>query len=173
MARAVGDGEALASDSRRAVYCIAMATDLDDKEAARGAFVASLCSHLAGGGHADRWYGQDGNPSHQAVWEWRKRRKDWHESIEEARGIGSHVLVDAVVSIADGTHPLAQGPEKYPGQRKVQAWARLEAAKRINPKHYGDKSAIEHSGKLSLDSVIGETLAKHAPKVADGEGDSA
>jgi len=109
---------------------------------ARLAVVESLCEHLSDGLHADQWYGKNGNPSHQTIWRWRRAYKPYDDAIEDARRTGSHVLIDQAVAIADGSHPVAQGPEAYPGQRKTQCWARFEAAKRINPARYGDKMAL-------------------------------
>lgn len=109
---------------------------------ARARIVESLCDHLADGKHADEWYGVGGNPSHQTIWRWGKADKAIAEAIEDARRAGSHVLVGQAVAISDGRHPIAKGPEDYPGQRRTQCWARFEAAKRINPQRYGDKVAI-------------------------------
>ena len=117
-------------------------TEPSEASRARARIVASLCDHLADGKHADQWYGVNGNPSHQTIWRWGREEKDLHDAIEEARKAGSHVIVGEAVSIADGTHPLAKGPEDYPGQRKTQCWARFEQAKRIHPQRYGDKVQV-------------------------------
>lgn len=126
----------------------------------RAALVDDLCGHLASGAHASQWYGQNGNPGHSAVWRWRKERPDWDEAIEAARAAGAHVLVDAAVAIADGEHPVAQGKEAYPGQRRTQVWARFEAAKRLNPRNYGDKVDVTSDGKRVGEPVDRDTAAR-------------
>lgn len=52
--------------------------------------------------------------------------------------------------------------------RKLQLHARMWVLGRLNPKKYGDRQQVDHSGELSLKSVP-ERMARAKARLADGE----
>lgn len=103
----------------------------------RASLVASLCEHLCAGNPASTWYADPANVDQKTIRRWGIQDPSIKAAVESARVEAQGVLIDQCREIAD-----SDKPEAYPGQRKTQCWARLEAAKRINPQRYGDRQQV-------------------------------
>lgn len=99
------------------------------------------------------------------VWNWMQKDAAFAETIARARELGEEVIAQECMAIADT--PL-EGEEQtikadggieikksdMLGHRKLQIETRLKLLAKWNPKKWGDRQQIEHSGKVGLESLI-------------------
>ncbi len=103
---------------------------------------------------------QPGMPCRDAWATWRHERPELDAQYARARAERANARADEIIEIADD--------EEIPVEsRKVRIDARKWEASKLDRHTYGERSAVDVTGKLSLDSVIAETLAKNAPPKAD------
>lgn len=140
---------------------------------------ASYCDWLSSGKPATQWHRLAGNPCRQTVDLWQAKDADFASAVARARDAGFEELAEEALEIADtpqvgetvtveddGTKTVR---EDMLGHRKLRIETRLKLLACWNPKKYGAKAALEHSGKMSLDALIGQTLgAEPTPEGTDG-----
>jgi hypothetical protein len=98
------------------------------------------------------------------VYLWMAKDKEFAERFAHAREIGLDVIAEETLAIANtpvegvrieesdtGTKTVK---EDALGHRKLQIETRLKLLAKWNPKKYGDKLDIEHSGSVALDARI-------------------
>ena len=100
-----------------------------------------------------------GMPSEATVRRWNTDDVDgFAAQYTRAIAMRSAVHVEQIIEIAD--EPCADAVAAQRARNRIDA--RKWTASKLLPKVYGDRQHLEHSGKVSLDAIIGQTLAKHA-----------
>lgn len=133
-----------------------------------------VCDWLASGRTVLDYSRQEGKPSDVAIYQRAAADEEIGSRITRARAQGADRIAEGALDIADTpqvgvTITVDKDGEKRVtedmlGHRKLQVETRLKLLAKWNSGRYGDKSQVEHSGKLSLDGIIGETIAKNDPK---------
>ena len=119
-----------------------------------------------------------GSPSHVTVHEWRKADPELSERFARARLVGADMIAEEILEIADTPKKGVTVTEDDDGRktvtedmlghRRLQIDARLKLLAKWFPQKYGDKIDIEHSGKVSFDSMLRSALGL-APDNQDQE----
>jgi hypothetical protein len=111
---------------------------------------------------------QDGKPSYSLVYDWleedAKRDKTESTRFAHAREIGEEVILQECMEIADtpqfgeiitvkpdGTEIKRADMIEH---RKLRIETRLKLLAKWNPKKYGDKIDLQHSGEVAIKRVI-------------------
>lgn len=87
----------------------------------------------------------DDMPGLSTVMEWLQKFPDFAEQYTRARELQADTHADEIVDIADDA---AADPDA--ASRRVRVEARKWVASKLKPKTYGDRTAVEHSGAVSL-----------------------
>ena len=102
----------------------------------------------------------EGNPAFRTVYDWLEKDKDFAARFAQARDVGGDVIAEEALAIID-TFPVEAVSDS--GSRldaghvawlKNRAEMRLKLLAKWNPKKYGDKVGVEHSGAIALDAAI-------------------
>lgn len=99
------------------------------------------------------------------VYDWTYKDKELAERIAHARELGEEIISQQCFDIANApligeeTEEDENGKMKIKrgdmlGHRKLQIETRLKLLAKWNPKKWGEKQSIEHSGKIGLESLI-------------------
>lgn len=123
----------------------------------------SIIEWISEGKTLREWCRQNG-PSYRTVYDWLEKDKEFSSRFARARDLGFDVIAEEALAIAntpvegvrveegkDGTKKVT---EDALGHRKLQIETRLKLLAKWNPKKYGDKLDIEHSGTVALDARI-------------------
>lgn len=90
---------------------------------------------------------------YSTVYLWMEKDKDFAQRFAHARDIGHDCIADETLEIIDSPPPNDMNGKTDAG---YVTWARNRAEQRMkllakwNPKKYGDKMGVEHSGAMSL-----------------------
>jgi hypothetical protein len=112
---------------------------------AEGYSMREACRQLKVGNHAFRL--------------WCERDPDIASQYARAREVGDEILADEIQDIADepvSDDALTAGA--FEQRRRARIDSRKWILARRRPTKWGDRVGIEHSGSLTLDQVIGQTL---------------
>ena len=102
----------------------------------------------------------EGNPAFRTIYNWLEKDKDFSARFAQARDVGGDVIAEEALEIID-TFPIEAVSDS--GSRldaghvawlKNRAEMRLKLLAKWNPKKYGDKVGVEHSGSIALDTAI-------------------
>lgn len=134
------------------------------------AIIDELCRWLATGRTVLDYCRQDGKPGDWAVYEHISQSEELGTRIARARSLGADRIAEEALRIADTpqegvTITVDKDGEKRVtedmlGHRKLQVDTRMRLLAKWNSGRYGDKAQVEHSGKVTLDSIIAETIAQ-------------
>ena len=103
-------------------------------------------------------------PGLRTVYDWMEADPEVAALIARARDEGEEAIAAECMTIADT--PVAGERRKVTkdgvevttedmlGHRKLQIWTRLQLLAKWNPKKWGDRQQIEHSGKIALESLV-------------------
>lgn len=104
------------------------------------------------------------------VYDWMKADETFAGDIARARVEGYDVIAEDCLRIADTTAPgvrrkvtedgIEETTEDMLGHRKLQVETRLKLLAKWDPKRYGERTQVEHTGKLSLESLVAGTESK-------------
>ena len=109
---------------------------------------------------------QEGKPVYSTVYDWIDKDAEFATRIARARGIGEDVIAQECLAIADdGTNDWEERQNKDGStyevvnsevvqRSKLRIETRLKLLAKWNPKKYGEKVEHEHSGKVTLESLI-------------------
>jgi hypothetical protein len=160
----------MAGKSKRWPVCLAA---LDEKERAQyvGAALTSMKT-----GQSLRAFCIQNNVPYASMWELLNPEGGDNSAYARAREIGTHYMADECIDIIDeverieppfyeGVDPKLlelgfskTGPILTVDDKRKLAMARIDTRLRLigkwNPKDYGDKRQVEHSGKLSVDQAL-------------------
>ncbi len=126
---------------------------------------AAICERVANGETLRSICREDDFPGHSTVYRWLDENQEFAGLFGRARAQGEDVIAQECLAIADTpvegvettVKPDGSVEEKRGdmlGHRKLQIETRLKLLAKWNPKKWGDKQHIEHSGKLGLESLI-------------------
>lgn len=109
----------------------------------------------------------DHMPKWQTIYAWMERLPEFAARIARAREAGFDAIAEETVEIADdarndwmdkfGADGEVVGKQldaEHVQRSKLRIETRLKLLAKWSPKKYGDKQQIEHSGKLSLESLV-------------------
>lgn len=99
------------------------------------------------------------------VYDWMAKDQQFAGDIARARETGEEVIAQECMAIADSPLIGEEITQKdnggieikrsdMLGHRKLQIETRLKLLAKWNPKKWGDRQQIEHSGKVGLESLI-------------------
>lgn len=136
----------------------------------------ALLEHVANGGSVLSFCRLPGMPSRWSIYRWARKDTEFSQQFTIARECRGDVLVEEALEIADDasrdTVVGEDGQERPNGEwiqrSKLRADLRMRVAACFDPKRFGQKAQVEHSGQVTLDAVIGQTLAKHGAKPEAG-----
>lgn len=110
---------------------------------------------------------QKGKPSWKTIYRWLEKSDDDSENksfmtrFAHARDMGADAIAEECLEIIDAPPPLcgSEGNERYDPaaiqQAKNRVEARLKLLAKWNPKKYGEKVGLDHSGGISLSVQTG------------------
>lgn len=100
-------------------------------------------------------------PAPRTVRLWEAENQEVAAAIARAREAGQEALFEQCLEIADDeAHDWELSKkgevtnEVAIGRAKLRVWTRMELLKRLNPKKYGDKQQVEHTGKVSIENLV-------------------
>lgn len=100
-------------------------------------------------------------PAPRTVMDWQAEDESVAAAIARAREAGQEALFEQCLEIADDeAHDWELSKkgevtnEVAIGRAKLRVWTRMELLKRLNPRKYGDKQQVEHTGKIGLESLV-------------------
>jgi hypothetical protein len=111
----------------------------------------------------------DGMPGWATLWEWRKlpQYKDRFATAKEMNEEAYFDEIEGIIEEAPERMLTENGDRVDPGDvanKKLKIWGRLQILARRNPKKYGEKAQIEHSGSLSIADGLRAARAKREGK---------
>lgn len=122
--------------------------------------VKAICERLCKGEPLTQICRDPGMPNPSTVWDWQQADPEVSQAIAHARDIGADAIAEQALVIADtppayktteGGTSIDQGDVQ---NRKLQIETRLKLLAKWNPKKYGDKQQVEHSGGVTLESLV-------------------
>jgi hypothetical protein len=102
----------------------------------------------------------EGKPAWRTVYDWQVKDKEFSARIAHARELGHDAIAEETLEIID-TFPIEAVSDT--GSRldaghvswlKNRVEQRMKLLAKWNPKKYGDKVGVEHSGTVALDAAI-------------------
>jgi hypothetical protein len=120
----------------------------------------SLISWIEDGNTLRSWCRIEGNPQKSVIYLWEQKDKEFSGRLARAREIGHDAIAEECVEIIDET-PTCTVPDPDGGvsvrsdpagvqRNKNRVWARLELLKCWNPRKYGAKVDLNHTGTIDL-----------------------
>lgn len=124
-------------------------------------FYQSIEDWISEGKTLREWCRQPGHPCYWLVYEWMKNDNDFSKRFAQAREAGEDVIAEECLAIADdATNDYMERDGRMELDRehvqrsKLRIETRLKLLAKWNPKKYGDRLGLEHSGKVELDAAI-------------------
>lgn len=124
---------------------------------------APLLAALAEGEPLTRICKRDDMPAITTVYLWMLRFPEFAASYERAREAQAHTLADETLAIADdgsrdykpdGDDGGVTVDHDHIARSKLRVDTRKWFASKMLPKKYGERTQVEHSGTVSLESLI-------------------
>lgn len=103
-----------------------------------------------------------GMPNRETVRLWTKDNKEFADAIAEARADGHDVIAADCLQIADERNYDDNDDVQH---RKLRIWTRQQLLAKWDPKRYGDKLDLNHSGSVSIANTL--RAAREARKAGD------
>lgn len=96
-------------------------------------------------------------PERTVVYDWIKEDKDIAQQIAHARDVGFDAIAESCLGIADTPSPSMDNGATDSGDvahRKLRIETRLKLLAKWDPKRYGDKQQVEHSGAIDVAQTL-------------------
>jgi hypothetical protein len=116
----------------------------------------------------------DGNPAFRTVYDWLAKDAEFSARFAQARESGEDVLAQECLEISE-ENPQVEIPTKCGSyiatdgagiqRNRLRVDTRLKLLAKWNPKKYGDKQAIEHSGELNV--TLAERVKAAEKRIAE------
>lgn len=131
---------------------------------------AVICGRLADGEPLTKICKDEAMPSTPTVYKWMMQRPEFASAYARAREEQADTLADEIVAISDDSRNDTQVDDDgnrivnhdHINRAKLRVDARKWVAAKLKPKKWGDRVSHEHSGALTL-----ETLVTGAPAASD------
>lgn len=114
-------------------------------------FMPEIIEWVSAGKTLQSYSRQPGKPSVRLIQDWRDADAEFAANFGRARDLGYDAIAAEVLEIADT-------PSDHPddvAHRKLRTYTRMQLLAKWDPRRYGDKVGLEHSGGLSLKVVSG------------------
>jgi hypothetical protein len=98
-------------------------------------------------------------PKWQTIYEWMGRDQLFADRIAHAREVGYDAIAESTMDIADEDMPTlpSGGRDGAAVQHaKLRIETRLKLLAKWSPKKYGERTHLEHSGKVGLESLVAD-----------------
>lgn len=126
-------------------------------------YADSLLEWLSQGRTMSSWCRLEGNPSVRLVCEWQADDKEFGARVARAREIGFHVMAEQTLQIADdgSNDEFVTDDGRVVTNTDVVARSKLRVDTRFkllacwDPRRYGPKAQVEHTGKVTLEQLVG------------------
>lgn len=127
------------------------------------ALAAEICKRMAEGESLRRICQTEGMPNRGTVLAWAMDPSHpFYNQYARARDLQADTLADEIQDIADdGTNDFTIDPVKgamvnhdHIQRSRLRVDTRKWIASKLKPKRYGDKQHVEHSGTLTLESLV-------------------
>jgi len=105
-----------------------------------------ICEQLADGVPLTVICSADGMPAPRTVRLWQQQDETFAAAIAGAREAGHDAIADDILTIVDDK-------SDDPASRRVRADMRLKLLAKWDPKRYGDKQQVEHSGGVTFNAT--------------------
>lgn len=122
-----------------------------------------ICQWISLGQTLRQWC-RENNIHYSTVYLWMEKDQEFAQRFARAREIGHDAIADETLEIIDTEAEFAEswsqgGGSKHrdsahAGWLKNRAEQRMKLLAKWNPKKYGDKVGVEHSGSIALDTAI-------------------
>ena len=96
-------------------------------------------------------------PERRVVYAWQAADEAFAAQVASARAVGYDAIADDCMAIADDSgrdYTMTDKGLQFDGEHvqrsKLRIWARQELLKKWDPRRYGDKLDLNHSGALSV-----------------------
>ncbi len=119
-----------------------------------------ICGWIAEGKPLRVFCRQEGKPAWRTVYDWQNEHPEFAARIARAREMGHDAIAEEALEIAntplEGTRTtikengIEETKEDMLGHRRLQIETRLKLLAKWNPRKYGERQQVEHSGELSL-----------------------
>lgn len=127
----------------------------------------AVCAELAQGRSLRSVCKDDDMPSMTTVFKWLREREDFAQQYARAKDECADALVEEMLDIADtplegvrtktSEDGVEETREDMLGHRRLQVDTRKWIASKLKPKKYGERTQHEHSGKLTLESLVADS----------------
>jgi hypothetical protein len=101
-------------------------------------------------------------PAWRTFYAWLAADTEFAARIARARELGHDALAEQCIDIADDerfdwllTKKGVITNESAIGRAKLQVYTRMQLLAKWNPKRYGDKQQVEHSGEMTINGLAG------------------
>lgn len=98
-----------------------------------------------------------GMPDRDTVYQWQEKDEEFSRQFARARMIGFDAIADETKEISDMPPAYTADGKIDQGDvqnRKLQIWTRQQLLAKWDPKRYGDRQQVEHSGSIGLESLV-------------------
>jgi len=118
----------------------------------------AICEWISLGNTLRQWC-RENDIHYSTVYLWMEKDAEFAQRFARAREVGTDCIADDALGIID-TQPEMTGGENSKYDSAHVAWLRNRAEYRLkllakwNPKKYGDRVGVEHSGSIALDTAI-------------------
>lgn len=139
----------------------------------RDATFAQICELLSTGETLHEICRRPGMPGVQTVYDWKDADPDKSVLFAHARARGFDVIAESCLEIADVTPPTTEtgGTDSgYVQHQKLRIETRLKLLAKWDPKRFGEKVAVEHSGEIAA-APLSREAALSAAKEAEEAGE--
>jgi hypothetical protein len=114
---------------------------------------AQICKELALGRSLRSVCREDSMPCLQTIFEWFAKYPEFSDQYDKAKKERAETFVEDLTEIADDS-------SLDPQRARLMVDTRKWLACKVLPKKYGEKTEIEHSGSVSIGTLLNEISGK-------------
>lgn len=123
----------------------------------------AICEWISLGNTLRQWC-RENDIHYSTVYLWMEKDADFAQRFARARDVGHDAIADECLEIIDTQAEMAETTSQSGGSShrdsahvswmKNRVEMRLKLLAKWNPKKYGDRVGVEHSGSVALDTAI-------------------
>lgn len=121
-------------------------------------FCESIIQWISNGNTLRDWCRLEGHPHWTVVVRYLEKDKEFQARYRQARIAGMDAIAEDTIAMVDEYPERIQGDRIDPGWvqwRRIQIEQRLKLLAKWDPKRYGDKVGLDHSGDITLNVTTG------------------